>query len=108
MTRDCNAVARTQNISNSLQKPAIDLICFNTLDKINLVSDCKNDTKCYRTHSVYFGSDLSSPLPLYELHTIITMNEFHLEAIASTQNHVPNETILGEKVWYGLGIDTSN
>lgn len=108
MTRDCNAVARTQNISNSLQKPAVDLICFNTLDKINLVSDCKNDTKCYRTHSVYFGSDLSSPLPLYELHTIITMNEFHLEAIASTQNHVPNETILGEKVWYGLGIDTSN
>lgn len=48
MTHDRNAVAIIQNISNSLWKPAIDLICFNTLVKINLVGDCKNDTKCYK------------------------------------------------------------
>lgn len=75
MTHDHNAVARTQNISNSLWKPVIDLICLNTLDKINLVSDCKNYTKCYGTHSVCFESDLSS-LAQYELHNITAMNKF--------------------------------
>ena len=106
MTHDCSAVARIQKALNSLWKPAIDLICFNTLDKINLISDCKNDTKCYRTHSVCFGSDLSSSLSLYELHTITAMKEFHLKEIASTQNHVTNNNILCKKVWYGVGIDT--
>lgn len=46
MTHDLSAAACIQNVSNSLQKPAIDLIRFNTLDdKINL-SDFKNDTEC--------------------------------------------------------------
>lgn len=107
MTHDHNAVARIQNISNSLWKPEIDLICFNALDYINLVSDCKNYAKCYRTHSVCFESDLSSSLPLYELHTITAMNKFHSGVVSSVQNHATN-TILGEKVWYGPGTHTSN
>lgn len=102
MTHHHNALACIQNVSNSLWKLAIDLICLNTLDKRNLVSDCKNYTKCYRTPSVCFESDLSSSLPWYELHTIAAMNKFRSGVVSSAQNCITN-SILCDKVWYGPG-----
>lgn len=36
----------------TLWKLVMDLIRLNTLNRINLVSNCKNYTKCHRTHSV--------------------------------------------------------
>lgn len=102
MTHHHNAVACTQNVSNSLKKLVIDLICLNTLGMINLVTDCKNYTKCYRIHNVCFESDLSSSFPQYELHTITAMNKFHSGVVSSTQNCITN-TILCDKVWYGPG-----
>lgn len=102
MTHHHNAVAHIQNISNSLWKLVIELICLSTPDKTNLVSDCKNDSKCYRIHSVCFESDLSSSLPQYELHAITAMNKFYSGVVSSTQNCVTNTTLC-DKVWYGPG-----